>query len=133
MIGTTSPFVKFHHHDQELVSDIEALNSSGYHKDDIWVLKLDTDRNESNHRSFFYKFRTHPDSAIGDIDSKAHFVANGAEELRSRLAKLGFAKDERDMLVSRLEDTDYTCILVVRDLRDNIIDMRDAKPLHESR
>ncbi|WP_421617688.1 general stress protein [Brevibacillus sp. TJ4] len=129
MIGTTSPFVKFHHYDQELVSDIEALNSSGYHKDDIWVLKLDTDRNESNQRSFFYKFRTHPDGAVGDLDSKANFIANGAEELRKRLAKLGFAKDERDMLVSRLEDTDYTCILVVRDLRDDIIGMQDVPPV----
>lgn len=126
MIGTTSPFVKFHHYDQELVSDIEALNSSGYEKDDIWVLKLDTDRNDSNRRSFFYSFRTKPDHAIGHIDSKAHFFAHGAEELRNRLAKLGFSKNERDALVSRLEDTDYTCMLVVRDLRDDIISMNDV-------
>ena len=126
MIGTTRPFVKFHRNDQELVSDIRALNSSGYKKDDIWVLRLDTDRNESNHRSYYYHFRTDPDPAVGHIDSMANYIANGAEELRKRLEKLGFPKDERDRLVSRLEETDYTCLLVVRDLRDDIIPMQDA-------
>lgn len=125
MISATKPFVKFHRYDQELVSDIQALNSSGYHKDDIWVIKWNPDKNHSNQRNNFYKFSTHFESAVGDIDSKAHFFDNGGEEMRTRLEKLGLTKDEASSLVRELQETDYTCLLVVRDLKDNIIKMHN--------
>ncbi|MGC5323859.1 general stress protein [Brevibacillus sp. SYSU BS000544] len=123
MISATKPFVKFHKYDQELVSDIQALNSSGYAKDDIYVLKWNPDKNHSNQRNNFYKYSTHFESAVGDIDSKAHFFDNGGEELRSKLEHLGLTKDEASALVRELQETDKTIILLVRDLKDNIIPM----------
>ncbi|NGQ96311.1 general stress protein [Brevibacillus sp. SYP-B805] len=125
MISATKPFVKFHRYDQELVSDIQALNSSGYAKDDIWVLKWNPDKNHSNQRDNYYKFSTHVESAVGDIDSKAQYFNNGGKELRSKLEHLGLTKDEASALVRELEESDYTCLLVVRDLKDNIIKMSD--------
>lgn len=121
MLSTTKPFVKFHKYDQDLVQDIQALNSSGYPRDDIWVLKYNPDKNHSNQRDNYYKYSKHVEDAIGDIQSKAHFFDNGGEELRTRLVHLGL--DERDAaeLVKQLKETDYTCILVVRELRDDII------------
>ncbi|MED4780876.1 general stress protein [Brevibacillus choshinensis] len=125
VISATKPFVKFHRYDDELVSDIQALNASGYHKDDIWVLKWNPDKNHSNQRNNFYKYSTHFESAVGHIDSKAHFFDNGGEELRTRMEKLGLTKDECSSLFRELQETDYTCLLVVRDLKDNIIKMND--------
>jgi hypothetical protein len=125
VISATKPFVKFHRYDQELVSDIQALNSSGYAKDDIWVLKWNPDKNHSNQRDNYYKFSTHFESAVGDIDSKAQYFNNGGKELRSKLEHLGLTKDEASALVRELEESDYTCLLVVRDLKDNIIKMSD--------
>lgn len=121
MISATKPFVKFHKFDQELVSDISALNSSGYAKDDIYVLKWKPTKNHSNQRDNYYKYSTHSDTAVGHIESKAHVFANGAEELRTKLEHLGVTKDEASALVRELQETDYTCILVVHDLKDNII------------
>ncbi|CAJ1002593.1 MULTISPECIES: general stress protein [Bacillales] len=123
MISATKPFVKFHRYDQELVSDIQALNSSGYHKDDIWVLRWNPDKNHSNQRDNYYKYSSHSEDVIGDIDSKAHVFENGGEELRTRLEKLGLSKDEASALFRELQESDYSCLLVVRDLKDNIIKM----------
>lgn len=125
MISATKPFVKFHKYDQELVSDIEALNSSGYAKEDIYVLKWNPDKNHSNQRDNYYKYSTHFENAIGNIDSKAHFFDNGGEELRTKMELLGLTKDEASSLFREIKDTDYTCLLVVRDLKDNIIKMSD--------
>ncbi len=123
MISATKPFVKLHKYDDELVSDIEALNSSGYAKDDITVLKWNPDKNHSNRRDNFYKYSTHFERPIGDIDAKANFFDNGGKELRSKLEHLGLTKDEASALVREIEETDKTCILVVRDLKDEIIKM----------
>lgn len=125
LISATKPFVKFHKYDAELASDVHALNSAGYNSDDIWVLKWNPDKNHSNQRNNFYKYSTHFESAVGHIDSMAHFFDNGGKELRTRLEKLGLTKDECSALVRELQDTDYTCLLVVRDLKDNIIKMND--------
>lgn len=121
MISATKPFVKFHKFDQELVSDISALNSSGYAKDDIYVLKWNPTRNHSNQRDNFYKYSKHFEDAVGNIESKAHVFSNGGEELRTKLEHLGLTKDEASALVRELQETEYTCILVVHDLKDNII------------
>ncbi|MFM1650982.1 general stress protein [Brevibacillus sp. B_LB10_24] len=123
MISATKPFVKLHRYDQELVSDIQALNSSGYKRDDIYVLKWNPDKNHSNQRDNYYKYSKHFEDAVGDFDSKAQFFDNGGKELRSKLEHLGLTKDEASALVRELEETDYTCILAVRDLKDNIIKM----------
>jgi Heat induced stress protein YflT len=125
LISATKPFVKFHKYDAELASDVHALNSAGYNSDDIWVLKWNPDKNHSNQRNNFYKYSTHFESAVGHIDSMAHFFDNGGKELRQRLEKLGLTKDECSALVRELQETDYTCLLVVRDLKDNIIKMND--------
>ncbi len=121
MISATKPFVKFHKFDQELVSDIQALNSSGYAKDDIYVLKWNPDRNHSNQRNNYYKYSKHFEDAVGNIESKCHVFANGGEELRSKMEHLGLTKDEASALFRELQETDKTCILLVRDLKDNII------------
>ncbi|WP_232699403.1 general stress protein [Brevibacillus daliensis] len=123
MISATKPFVKLHKYDHHLVDDIEALNSSGYAKDDITVLKWNPDKNHSNQRDNFYKYSRHFESAKGNIDSKANFFDNGGKELRTKLEHLGLTKDEASALVRELEETDKTCILTVRDLKDNIIEM----------
>ncbi|WP_139488765.1 general stress protein [Brevibacillus dissolubilis] len=123
MLSATKPFIKLHKYDQNLVSDIQALNSSGYHKDDIWVIKWNPTKNHSNQRNNYYKYSTHFESAVGDIDSKAHFFDNGGEEIRTRLEKLGLTKDEASALFRELQETEATCILAVRDLKDNIIEM----------
>nr|WP_238543259.1 general stress protein [Brevibacillus sp. BC25] len=125
LISATKPFVKFHKYDAELASDVHALNSAGYNSDDIWVLKWNPDKNHSNQRNNFYKYSTHFESAVGHIDSMAHFFDNGGKELRTRLEKLGLTKDECSALFRELQETDYTCLLVVRDLKDNIIKLND--------
>ncbi|AKF96253.1 general stress protein [Brevibacillus laterosporus] len=123
MLSATKPFIKLHKYDEHLVADIEALNSSGYAKDDIYVLKWNPDKNHSNQRDNFYKYSTHFEKAKGHIDSKANFFDNGGKELRSKLEHIGLTKDEASALVRELEETDKTCILAVHDLKDNIIEM----------
>ncbi|UFJ42291.1 general stress protein [Brevibacillus humidisoli] len=123
-IGTIKPFVKLHKYDQNLVADIQALNSSGYKREDIYVLKWNPDKNHSNQRDNYYKYSKHFEDAIGDIDSKAQFFDNGGKELRSKLEHLGLNKDEAAALLRELEETDNTCILYVRELRDHIIEMK---------
>ncbi|MBO8162641.1 MAG: general stress protein [Brevibacillus sp.] len=122
-VNATKPFVKLYKYDQELASDIQALNSSGYSRDDIYVLKWNPDKNHSNQRDNYYKYSKHFEDAVGHIDSKAQFFDNGGKELRTKLEHLGLDKDEASALVRELEETDKTCILVVRELRDNIIDL----------
>lgn len=117
----TGPFVKFHQYDKQLVADVEALNASGYKPDDIYVLKWNPDKNHSNQRDNYYKYSKHFEDAIGHINSKAHFFDNGGEELRTKLEHLGLSREEAQAHVEKLKETDYTCILVVRDLREGII------------
>ncbi|GAA4701908.1 general stress protein [Brevibacillus fulvus] len=123
MISATKPFVKFHKYDQALVADVQALNSSGYAKDDIHVLRYNAERYHPNRQDEHYKYKTKMEEVIGDIDSKAHFFQHSGKEFRTKLEHLGFTEDEAESLFNELQETDYTCLLVVRNLRDDIIDL----------
>ncbi len=122
MISATKPFAKFHKWDEHLIADVQALNSSGYTRDDIHVLKWKPDVHHMSQGDNHYTYGKKREEA--DLEAKADVFAHGGKELRTRLEHLGFAKEEAAALVRKLEETDYSCILVVRDLRDDIIPLQ---------